>query len=363
MKVVFDAYWWTAGPPSLRHVLREIVFAWHENFPDDELILVTRARHPADLGRLAGSATVRTTALWPQALAASRAARAVAESESAELLLTHNYAGRRRSGASAIYLHDVLFATNPEWFTAPERAYFSFMRRWAARADVVFTSSETEAHRIRQHSSAREVVAVGLGLSTELVSGTEEDPDDTLTSGRFLLTVGRLNVRKNLRQTVRAAISSGSISPRTPLVVVGAADGRDEGRAPDIDRAIADGSVVFTGFVSEARLRWLYRNCALFLFLSLGEGFGMPPVEASHFGAPVVVSDLPVFRETLPTRTRFVDPADTARQAALIRDALSPARPGTPWTEEPDVAIRHNWTDSVHRIRERARAGRATVVR
>lgn len=49
MKLVFDAHWWVDGPTANRHVLREMVHGWSRRFPDDELVLVTRADQTPDL--------------------------------------------------------------------------------------------------------------------------------------------------------------------------------------------------------------------------------------------------------------------------------------------------------------------------
>ena len=349
LKVVFDAYWWADGPPSLRHVLREIVAAWHSNFPLDELTLVVRRGVSSSP---AGVATVESR-LWPQALLATRAVPRVARATGADLVLTHNFAARYGAGVSAIYLHDVLFESHPEWFTTTERRYFSLMTRWAKRADLVFTSSETEAERIRQHTAAQRVLAVGLGMSHELMSSDEpEDIDPALYGMRFVLTVGRLNFRKNLGRVIRAALASSVVTIDRPLVIVGSANGKEEGLDVAAREAVASGRIRFTGFVSEARLRWYYRHTSLFVFLSLGEGFGMPPIEASYFSATVLASDLPVFHETLGDSASFVDPTDEVAITAALEAGVVAGE-----SREPDrrprgsVAARHDWSETVAAMR------------
>ena len=350
MKVVFDAYWWVDGPPSLRHVLREIVGAWHTHFPHDELTLVVRRGAAPDLPEGVDAVTSR---LWPQALLATRAVPRVARSVGADIVLTHNFAARYDAGVSAIYLHDVLFETHPEWFTATERRYFSLMTRWAGRADLVFTSSETEAERIRQHTSAQRVLAVGLGMSHELMApGEPDDPDPALYAMHFVLTVGRLNVRKNLGRVIRAALASSTVTVDRPLVIVGSANGKEEGLDVAARDAVASGRIRFTGFVSEARLRWYYRHTSLFVFLSLGEGFGMPPIEAAYFAAPVLASDLPVFHETLGDSATFVDPTDEgAITAALDAGVVAGELLGPDRRPRGSVAARHDWSETVGAMR------------
>ena len=353
MKIVFDAFWWGGGPPSLRHVMREIIIAWHKKFPEDELILVTRKKHTAANSSDQLPGVLLKTVLWPQALAATQGVRRIARHHNADAVLTHNFAASVPNAVSSVYLHDVLFTTNPEWFTRIERLYFSFMCRWIRRADVVFTSSHCEAARIRDHSDAHFVVPVGLGLSTELTAAEmADDPDPTLTPGQFLLTVGRLNVRKNLETTILSALRTGLVDRGRPLVVVGNPGGKSTAMGSEVREAIQSGAVVFTGFVPEARLRWLYRNTALFSFLSLGEGFGMPPVEAAYFGAPVLVSDLDVFQETLGTAARYVQPTDTSAISALMTASIAAGQVSTKAVNDRDeLGRRHNWDDAVGAMR------------
>jgi glycosyltransferase involved in cell wall biosynthesis len=247
----------------------------------------------------------------------------------------------------------VLFTTNPEWFSTLERAYFSRMIAWAPRADVVFASTRTEADRIRRSTAARRVVPVGLGLSRELVLG-DLDHDPSLAAGEFVLTVGRLNARKNLEQTIRSALASGVVSPAHPLVVVGSPDGM-RGELPGLLDDVGTGSVRFTGYVSEARLRWLYRTCSAFVYLSRAEGYGMPPVEAAAFGRPVVVSDIPVFHETLGgIPVGFIELDDVESAARTIAVAVERGRTDIRRASSaiaPRVDIGDDWDDVVDRMR------------
>lgn len=352
---MFDAYWWVEGPPSLRHVLREIVFAWSRMHPGDELVLVVpRSHRDAAVRDAPPGARVRATSLWPQGLAAAVSAPSIARSTSADLVVTHNFACSSKTGVTAVYLHDLMFATNPEWFTLAERAYFSMMRLLLHRADLVFTSSETEAKRITAVTHTPRVLPVGLGLSTELTDAAmHDDADPELEPGQFLLSVGRLNTRKNLGATVDGAIRSHRISPQHPLVIVGSADGRQEALGASAKAALADGSVRFVGFVSDARLRWYYRNASLFVFLSLDEGFGMPAVEAAFFGCRVLVSDLAVFHENLDTRASYVDPRDVPAIATAIATALDSSDAiEVPRRLRGRVASQHDWSAIVELMRD-----------
>lgn len=350
MRIVFDAFWWAHGPHSLRHALREIIFAWHDRFPDDQLVLVTRTKHDVlGLGDIPEGATVVDSAVWPQGLFATTAVRDAAMDFRADAVITHNFAAKLDHGVSCVYLHDVLFESNPEWFTPIERAYFSFMKRCVGFADIVFTSSRTEAARIESWTKAKNVRAVGLGLSTELIySDISVAGYHGLVKESYILTVGRFNPRKNLATTIHSALDAGALSVERPLVVVGTERSDASQHDRRIQEATANGLVIFTGIVSDADLKWLYANTSLFVFLSLGEGFGMPPVEAAYFDAPVLTSDLPVFRETLGDGADYVSPTDAAAVTTAIRTLVAnPIRRH----KAHELAIRHDWIATVAAMR------------
>jgi glycosyltransferase involved in cell wall biosynthesis len=346
LRLLFDGNWWVRGPISNRSVQRAFIHAWARCFPEDELLVAVPA---ADAGaardELASAAEVVPTHLSPQGLSAIVELPLLARRHRAELTLTHNFTPL--VGRSAVFVHDFLFLSNPEWFTRKERLYFSLMPATVSRAEAVFTSSKSEARRIARFAArASSPVAVGMGLSSAVEGAAT--PVAGLQRDRFVLTVGRLNTRKNLTAITAAALRSGAISPRFPLVVVGEASGRASDLPKEAAAAVADGSIVLLGRVDDAALRWLYRSTALFLFLSLDEGFGMPTLEALHADAPLLVSDIPVFREILGSDAAFVDPRDVGAIAGALDAALT-SPPPAPNREQ--ILERYTWERSVAAMR------------
>ncbi|MGB7363291.1 MAG: glycosyltransferase [Rhodococcus sp. (in: high G+C Gram-positive bacteria)] len=346
MRILLDGYHWFEGPPSGVVIIHELVACWRGAYPDDQLALAL-ARDPnqgeSDALAAQGVDWVRTRLpLHPlrNGLELALHGRAF------DWVLCQNFTPLL--GRSAVFLHDSIFQTNPEWFTRSELAYLSLYPRLARRARVRWTSSDTEAQRIMACNPAlTDVEPVGLGVSTELITcEPDADPSDGLSPFGFVLSVGRLNTRKNLARTILAALDAGAISPGRPLVIAGEADGLADAHDRRITSAIDDGSVRYTGHVSTRYLSWLYRNTALFVFLSLDEGFGLPPLEARTFGAPVLVSDLPVFHETLGDRARFVDPTDVA----AITRALS-SMPSRRAVTDIDASNMPTWDQVIGRMR------------
>ncbi|RNI17254.1 glycosyltransferase [Flexivirga caeni] len=247
-------------------------------------------------------------------------------------------------------MHDMLFMDHPHWFSFAERAYFRGMPITLRWASGVASSSGAESQRISRLLSRPDVVPIGLGISKELRDSVPVRPPSA-PDGSFALIVGRLDIRKNIDAAISAAIESSAISPTSPLLVVG--DGEYSRRRIEPSRFVKDGmmdgSVRLLGKVQLAELRWLYENASVTLYLALDEGYGLPPIEAAWFGSRVVVSDIPVFRETMGGAAMFVDPTDRSEISRAIDAAFVMDRLGG--DEVENLRRRHCWKDSVARLR------------
>jgi glycosyltransferase involved in cell wall biosynthesis len=350
MRVLYDMYWWSTGPVSGRVVAREVLRAWREAFPDDEFVLATRPRDRAAVAAYAGPGVETVSIVGrPHGVATLTQYAWHARRRRVDVAYTQNFAP---PGVwTATFIHDVMYQTNPEWFTGAERAYFWLIPRFARGAELVLTSSRHEADRIAGcNPRIRRVEPIGLSVATALTDADPVRPAVAEGVGGFLLTVGRLNVRKNLALTLRAAVASEQVTPERPLVVVAARDGKDEPLPPEVEAACARGAIRFVPFVSDAELAWLYQHAELFLYLALDEGFGLPPVEALHWGCPAVVSDIEVFHENLAGHVTYVDPRDAQAVAAAIKAAdLTRLDPPPRFTTWRDVAV--NARSAIERAR------------
>ena len=142
--------------------------------------------------------------------------------------------------------------------------------------------------------------------------------------GKFLLYVGRRDPYKNLPGLICAfaEIRHAYVEPVT-LVIAGPGDAR----YPEPEQAVQslglNGSVIFTGHMSDEQLMGLYEAASVFVFPSLYEGFGLPPLEAMHFGVPVVASRSASLPEVLGSAAVLVDAADPGAMARAVLRVLS----------------------------------------
>jgi alpha-1,3-rhamnosyl/mannosyltransferase len=134
----------------------------------------------------------------------------------------------------------------------------------------------------------------------------------------FVLSTGTLEPRKNLPRLIEAF---AGLDTDVELVLAGATGWATDETFAAVRRH--ERLVRTLGRVSDEDLRALYRRAAVFAFPSLGEGFGLPVLEAMAAGTPVVASDIPVLREVGGDAVRYADPLDVASLRAALAAVLA----------------------------------------
>jgi glycosyltransferase involved in cell wall biosynthesis len=123
---------------------------------------------------------------------------------------------------------------------------------------------------------------------------------------RFLLYVGTLEPRKNLLNLVQAFETVADDVGSMQLVIAGRTGWLVRELFEDVHKSRLRDQIIFTGYLSDYDLSSLYSSCTLFLYPSLYEGFGLPPLEAMACGAPVIASDIASIREVVDASARLV---------------------------------------------------------
>ncbi len=152
-------------------------------------------------------------------------------------------------------------------------------------------------------------------------AGAATEPPVELPAPGFVLAVGTLEPRKNLPRLVAAYASlDESLQEAHRLVVVGRS-GWETGETLAALRSLGPRCIAL-GYVSDEALAELYRRCAVFCYPSLGEGFGLPVLEAMAAGAAVVTSNVSSLPEVGGDAVEYVDPASVPSIAEGLRRVL-----------------------------------------
>jgi glycosyltransferase involved in cell wall biosynthesis len=194
-----------------------------------------------------------------------------------------------------------------------------------ARGLVCISQATADSLLARFPVARGKVTVAPLGISPALSSPTAEELEELPPPG-FVLAVGTLEPRKNLPRLVAAyAALPRALQEAHALVVVGAR-GWDVGETLAALRSLGDRCTLL-GHVSDGALAELYRRCAVFCYPSLGEGFGLPVLEAMAAGAAVLTAANSSLPEVGGDAVAYANAGEVASIAAgLERLLASPAR-------------------------------------
>jgi len=204
----------------------------------------------------------------------------------------------RKTCKEIVTLHDILFCDFPEQFSWKYRMSKSLLFRWSAkRADVLLTVSNYSKQRISQlwNIPESEITVTPNAVSEEWCKPPAADA--ALTAGmpfsKYILFVSRIEPRKNHALLLRCFRELELWKQGIGLVFIGAPAEKSQAFEEEMQKLPKEASafVVMKHNVPFAELRRWYAGTALFVFPSLAEGFGIPPLEAGMSGVPCLCSN------------------------------------------------------------------------
>jgi glycosyltransferase involved in cell wall biosynthesis len=231
---------------------------------------------------------------------------------------------------TVVTLHDVFPWSHPGTSTLLEDLIY---RRWLpqtiSRARAVITASEqsrADILRFLPVDPARlTVLPYGLAESFHPLPPpqvTKRLQEKFGFSSPYIFYAGTSGPRKNVERLVRAFACMADAFPQYRLILAGPRTAKQTSAVSDWIPEDLSRRVLTTGPVSDSDLAVLYNGCALFVFPSLYEGFGLPPLEAMACGAPVICSKTSSLPEVVGDAARLVDPLDIRAMADAMRELL-----------------------------------------
>ena len=220
-------------------------------------------------------------------------------------------------------IHDVAFMVDKTWFSLPYRILYGMLTPMVAKkcAKIITVSNFSKDEIVRYLGVDAAKISVVYNAVTNNISDGQDSPEvDERFKEPYLLAVSSMDPRKNFKRLIEAYSESGITSHK--LYIIG-------GKAASFGNANVDenthSGVEFLGFVNDDVLQQAYQHASLFLYPSLYEGFGIPPIEAMSLGCPVLVSDLPVCHEVNADAAWYCDPYSKTDIIKKIQYVLDPA--------------------------------------
>ena len=231
-------------------------------------------------------------------------------------------------------IHDLAFEHLPETFTRRGSLQLKLtVRRTARRAARIATVSEySRQDLLRTYRLAPEkVVTTYNGIEPHFTTQPRAADEAAQVRRRFgiarefLLAVGSLQPRKNLERLIRTYARLRREQPgfAPQLVIVGRKLWLAESIFAEVSRQPWASDVILTGYVSDDDLPALYRTASAFVYPSLFEGFGLPPLEAMACGTPVITSNISSLPEVAGSAALLIDPLNEQELAAALQRILN----------------------------------------
>jgi glycosyltransferase involved in cell wall biosynthesis len=234
---------------------------------------------------------------------------------------------------SVVTIHDCIHLMFPQYL--PNKAAYAYARAamWAAarRSDCILTVSEASKRDILHFFNVppEKIVVVANAIDDHFWSTPAEEDVSRVRERyqldhQFVLYVGNIKPHKNLVRLIEAfAEFRRSGFEDVKLLIIG-----DEiSKLPELRRSVhrhkLHKHVRFLGYQTDQTLAILYRLAAVFVFPSLYEGFGLPPLEAMASGTPVVTSNVSSLPEVAGDAAVLIDPYDVDSIVDGLRRVLS----------------------------------------
>jgi glycosyltransferase involved in cell wall biosynthesis len=251
--------------------------------------------------------------LWEQTALAHRAA--------GDILVGFGGSGPLLHPRQLVVIHDVTIFRHPEGFSRAYRMTHKLLGFGLTRTARIATVSRFSRGELGTIFRVPPEKIPVIYNATDHFSGLA--PDETvlerlgLEGTNFLFMLGTLKPNKNVDFAIRAF---DALSDRGwKLVIAGALDRSGVFKA---DAPVSADNLIFTGRLTDAEIVALERHAHAFVFPSLYEGFGIPPLEAMTQGCPVLAADIPAVREACGEAALYFDPRDRASLEGAMQQVM-----------------------------------------
>ncbi|MER2598167.1 MAG: glycosyltransferase family 1 protein [Caldilineales bacterium] len=234
---------------------------------------------------------------------------------------------------TVVTIHDISFEHYPQFFSPRDLLILKTLVPLSARraAQVITVSEHARSEIIERYGLPAHKVSVTYEAAGEQFQPVHDGTRLHALRSRYdlgtrpyVLALGNLQPRKNMVRLVQAFARAAATLPDPPLLVLaGKALWRESEVYTAVQQAGVEALVRFPGYVADEDLPALYSAAELFVYPSLYEGFGLPPLEAMACATPVISSDVASLPEVVGDAALMINPHDTDSLAHALHLVLS----------------------------------------
>ena len=243
---------------------------------------------------------------------------------------------------------------NPLFYAIKYWAYKIVIRNAIMRSKHIIAVSEYTKRSILKHfpnTDPNKITVIHEGLTSLPTPPILANELSIAPPGPYLLYVGNSYPHKNLERLTRAFEQIVPDFPKLRLVLAGRTDVFFERMEQLIAESPANQSIEQIANPTDEELSILYAGATLYVFPSLSEGFGLPPLEAMQFNVPVISSNKTSLPEILGKAANYMNPESAEEMAIAITELLKDSQRQSTLREHARVQIqKYDWTRMTQQI-------------
>ncbi|AGB42256.1 glycosyltransferase [Halobacteroides halobius DSM 5150] len=237
-----------------------------------------------------------------------------------------------------VTIHDVMFLKNEDIIPQPQtfyqklgKYYRKYNLKFKSKIDKVITVSDFSKYDVHQETNIdlSKIKVTRLGFEKKFLNyeisqkEIEKGKEKFGIKDQFFYHLGGDATNKNTEQVIKVYSKLPShIKVKYQLVITGIKHDLEDWKRKLKDYGLNNERVIFTGYVTDDELKFLYDQAELFLFLSLYEGFGIPILEAMGSKTPVIASNRSVIPEIVGDGGKIVNPNNETEVVNAICNIL-----------------------------------------
>ena len=213
-----------------------------------------------------------------------------------------------------MFLYDLAFRHHPEWFSYAFQKSYNFLIPKSLKNSrrIVTDSNYVKSDIIETYKIPKDKIDVIYAApSTQFVNkGIKKE--------KIILTVSSIDPRKNLKRVIE---SFNKIDSDYKLKIVGAKSKTFSNIG--LNENVLNENIIFTGYLTDEELIDAYNKAEIFIYASLFEGFGIPPLEAQACGCACIISNVTSLPEVYEDSVEYFDPNSVENIKNKIEDVIN----------------------------------------
>ena len=245
-----------------------------------------------------------------------------------------------------VTIHDAAVSAVPHAFSLAFRTWYKLMFMWLGKSlKQIFTVSEFSKKELHKYYGIplNKIHVTYNGIDHIKIFKVDDGIIDRegLKDKKYILAVSSMNPSKNFALILDVA----KLMPDVEFIIAGGSNAKVfQSAGLDVPQ-----NAKFIGYVSDEELMALYLHASVFVYPSLYEGFGIPPLEAMMCGCPVVVSDIEIFHEVYGNSVEYCDCKDVRLWTKVLKEVI--AHHSYSKIDLTKFCNKYNWKKNVYILR------------